>query len=198
MIAEGEQRLPPTEMERKMRELWSELLSVDASEIGLDDDFFSLGGDCVRAIQLVAAARGKAVSLTVEDVFRHLTLVDISRVATDISSRREAELTPFSLLKGLEATEAICSSAITQCDVSRDMVEDIYPCTPLQEGLFALSTKNSGAYISRRSIPLPISVDMDRFRNAWEATVKSYAILRTSIVQTKFGMMQVVLKKTID
>lgn len=198
MIAEGEQRLPPTEMERKMRELWSELLSVDASEIGLDDDFFSLGGDCVRAIQLVAAARGKAVSLTVEDVFRHLTLVDISRVATDISSRREAELTPFSLLKGLEAAEAICSSAITQCDVSRDMVEDIYPCTPLQEGLFALSTKNSGAYISRRSIPLPISVDMDRFRNAWEATVKSYAILRTSIVQTKFGMMQVVLKKTID
>ena len=198
MAAEGKNQLPSTEMEMKIRDLWSELLSVDASEIGLDDDFFSLGGDCVRAIQLVAAARTNSVSLTVEGVFRHPTLAEISHVATDISPRQEAELTPFNLLKALEATEAICSNAIAQCDVSRDMVEDIYPCTPLQEGLFALSTKTSGAYITRRSIPLPMSVDMDRFRNAWEATVWSNAILRTSIVQTKFGMMQVVLKRNID
>ena len=198
ITAEGKKRLPSTEMERKIRELWSELLSVEASEIGLDDDFFSLGGDCVRAIQLVAAARSNSVSLTVEGVFRHPTLAEISHVATDIGPCQDAELTPFSLLKGPEATEAICSNAIAQCDVSRDMVEDIYPCTPLQEGLFALSTKTSGAYITRRSIPLPMSVDMDRFRNAWEATVWSYTILRTSIVQTKFGMMQVVLKRNID
>ena len=197
ITAEGEKRLPSTEMETKIRELWSELLSVDASEIELDYDFFSLGGDCVRAIQLVAAARGKSVSLTVEDVFRHPTLADISHIATDIGPRQEAELSPFNLLKGLEDTEAIWSNAIAQCDVSREMVEDIYPCTPLQEGLFALSTKTSGGYISRHRIPLPISVDMDRFRNAWEVTVESYAILRTSMVQTKFGMMQIVLKKNI-
>ena len=198
ITAEGKKRLPSTEMERKIRELWSELLSVDASEIGLDDDFLSLGGDCVRAIQLVAAARSNSVSLTVEDVLRHPTLVEISHVATNIGPCQEAELTPFSLLRGLEATEAICSDAIAQCDVSRDMVEDIYPCTPLQEGIFALSTKTSGAYITRRSIPLPMSLDIDRFRNAWEATVRSYAILRTTIVQTKIGMMQVVLKRNID
>ena len=198
IIAEGEKRLPSTEMERKIRELWSELLSVPASEIGLEDDFFRLGGDCVKAIELVAAARGKSVSLVVEDVFYHPTLVDMSHVSTDISSHREAELTPFTLLRELKATEAICSDAIAQCHITRDMLEDVYPCTPLQEGLFALSTKDLGSYVKRFSLSLPIAVDMDRFRNAWEATVKSYAILRTSIVQTKFGMMQAVLKRNID
>ena len=133
-----------------------------------------------------------------QNVSSHPTLVDMSHVSTDISSRRQAELTPFSLLGGPEAAEAICSNAIAQCDVGRDMVEDVYPCTPLQEGLFALSAKDTGSHVTRHSILLPTSVDMNRFRNAWEATVKSYAILRTSIVQTKFGMMQVVLKTNID
>ncbi|KAI4225077.1 MAG: hypothetical protein L6R40_008392, partial [Gallowayella cf. fulva] len=198
IAAEGEKRWPSTEMEKRIRELWSEVLSVPASAMGLDDNFFRLGGDSISAIKLVAAARGESVSLVVGDVFRHPTLVDMSHVSTDIGSHREAELTPFTLLKGLEATEAICSDVIAQCDITRDMVEDVYPCTPLQEGLLALSTKDSGSYVTRHSLSLPTAVDMNRFRNAWEATVESHAILRTSIVQIKSGMVQVVLKKNID
>jgi len=51
-------RQPQTELERDIAALWAELL--DVGEVGLDDDFFALGGDSITAAELMAtvAARG--------------------------------------------------------------------------------------------------------------------------------------------
>jgi acyl carrier protein len=49
---------PRSETERKLATLWSELLHVDSSHIGVDHDFFDLGGHSLRAMQVLARVRG--------------------------------------------------------------------------------------------------------------------------------------------
>jgi acyl-CoA synthetase (AMP-forming)/AMP-acid ligase II/thioesterase domain-containing protein/aryl carrier-like protein len=56
---------PRTATERQLAELWRELLGV--GEIGVDDDFFALGGDSILAAELVARLReegARSLSLT--------------------------------------------------------------------------------------------------------------------------------------
>ena len=45
--------LPSTFQERKMADIWADVLGIDLSRIGLDTDFFELGGQSLKAIRLV-------------------------------------------------------------------------------------------------------------------------------------------------
>jgi amino acid adenylation domain-containing protein len=47
-----ERRLPDTELERQCLDLWGDVLGIDG--IGVDDDFFDLGGDSLTAVRLLA------------------------------------------------------------------------------------------------------------------------------------------------
>lgn len=83
--------------------------------------------------------------------------------------------------------------------IQKELIEDIYPCTPLQEGLIALSIEQPGAYVSQTVIPLPRGVDVERFKKAWEAVVKSSAVLRTRIIYNeKRGSLAVVMKEGVE
>ncbi len=61
-------------------------------------------------------------------------------------------------------------------------VEDIYPLSPMQQGLLfhARSDPSTGAYVERISWTLGGELDPDAFRAAWEHAVKAHPILRTS------------------
>lgn len=48
----------PTATEAMMREIWQEVLDVD--EVGLDDDFYALGGTSLLTTQLLAALRRRS------------------------------------------------------------------------------------------------------------------------------------------
>ena len=79
--------------------------------------------------------------------------------------------------------------------MSPEDVEDLFHCTPLQEGLLALSEKRQGAYIGRNVMKLSRSVDVDRFREVWEEVVSKTPILRTRIVNLPGqGLFQTVIK----
>ncbi|MFF4806188.1 non-ribosomal peptide synthetase [Streptomyces sp. NPDC001351] len=57
-----------TAAEKLLADLCAELLGVE--RVGLDDNFFSLGGNSLLGIQLSAQARRKGLTLTPTDVFR--------------------------------------------------------------------------------------------------------------------------------
>ncbi|KAL8417423.1 hypothetical protein RB596_007520 [Gaeumannomyces avenae] len=104
---------------------------------------------------------------------------------------------PFSLLTGDESERlSLVRLAAEQCRVPREHIEDMYPCTPLQEGMVLLSAKTPRAYAATFAYALPAAVDPDRFSAAWDATVRAHAILRTRIIQTDSqASLQVVLCK---
>ena len=77
-------RLPFTDSQRAVADVFSELLGV--ARVGLDDDFFALGGDSIVSIQLVARLKARGVVVSARDVFERRTVVDIASVAGDVEA----------------------------------------------------------------------------------------------------------------
>ncbi|WP_017574076.1 FkbM family methyltransferase, partial [Nocardiopsis halotolerans] len=74
--AHEERRAPlRTEAQRTVARVWSELLRVEADDLGEDSDFFSLGGNSLLVTRLVnRLARGAGAELAIQDVFDSPTL----------------------------------------------------------------------------------------------------------------------------
>jgi len=82
---------PQTEVERRLAEVWSELLR--ARQVGRDDNFFELGGDSILSIQIVARARQAGIRLSPRQLFEHPTVAGLALVAQVDPARIEEELT---------------------------------------------------------------------------------------------------------
>ncbi|WP_124396555.1 non-ribosomal peptide synthetase, partial [Rhodococcus wratislaviensis] len=72
-------RPPQTETEELLAGLFEDVLGLDS--VGADDSFFSLGGDSILSIQLVARARAAGVILSPRDVFDHRTVAGLAAAA---------------------------------------------------------------------------------------------------------------------
>ncbi|RDL40220.1 uncharacterized protein BP5553_00199 [Venustampulla echinocandica] len=194
-------RAPSTEMEQVMSKLWGFVLNIDSNLISAEDNFFGRGGDSVGAMKLISAARGKGISLTVANVFQKPTLLDLAADATTLPGTEISNILsvikPFSMLRTDDINKLILEIS-TKCRVEAESIEDIYPCTALQEGLVSLSNKDPGAYVAQNIYRLAPSIDLDRFRAAWQRVVEAEVILRTRVVYTEFfGFLQVVVREPI-
>ncbi|MET9546762.1 amino acid adenylation domain-containing protein [Streptomyces sp. NPDC006627] len=78
---EAERRGPRDEPERVLCGIFGEVLGQPA--VGIDEDFFALGGDSIRSIQVVSRARKAGLSLTTRDIFTHKTVAALARTAAE-------------------------------------------------------------------------------------------------------------------
>jgi amino acid adenylation domain-containing protein len=188
----AEKREPTTETELKLGSLWAKVLGGDA-DFSANDNFFSMGGDSLRAMRLVAAAREQGIVLTVPDIMLNSTLSAMAAKATPLSEADTEDVQPFSLIgRDWDAEQARVESA-RLCVVDPTAVEDVYPCTPLQEGLMALSAKFNDAYVAQRVATLPREVAR-KLKGAFDTSVEDLPVLRTRIINASGrGLFQVVL-----
>lgn len=71
--------------EQDLARLYASVLGLNASAaqgIDREDNFFSLGGDSIRAIQLVSLARSDGYHFTLKDIFASETLAGLAATAT--------------------------------------------------------------------------------------------------------------------
>ncbi|WP_447009228.1 non-ribosomal peptide synthase/polyketide synthase [Saccharothrix hoggarensis] len=92
-VGDGEFVAPRTPVEAELARIWAEVLG--AERIGVDDNFFAVGGDSILSIQLVSRARQAGLHLTSRDVFRHQTIAELAPVVT-----RTAEAAPERVFTG--------------------------------------------------------------------------------------------------
>lgn len=189
-----------TEREAIMLELWSLVLKLDKSRIQRQSDFFQLGGDSISAMRLVKYCRPKSLLFNVSDVFRHSQFQELCRIASDAVHDKRPQagvkiVSPFSLLS-LNHKDRLLSSAASACGVPEEAVEDIYPCTPFQEGVFALTAGNSSAYVQHTGIGFSDLLDLNRVLSSWVAVIDQNPILRTRLVQWEenAALFQVVIR----
>ncbi|WP_316765125.1 condensation domain-containing protein, partial [Streptomyces herbicida] len=76
-------REPRNARERLLGELFAQALGVD--RVGLDDDFFALGGDSIVSIRLVSLARAAGIGVAVRDVFEQRTVAGLAAVAEELA-----------------------------------------------------------------------------------------------------------------
>ena len=63
---------PENELQAHMCRIYAEVLGLDGEKVGIDDDFFRLGGDSISSIQVVNRMRQQlGISISVRDVFSY-------------------------------------------------------------------------------------------------------------------------------
>ncbi|WP_431900391.1 amino acid adenylation domain-containing protein [Nonomuraea sp. bgisy101] len=145
---------PSTPAEHALVSVWSQVLGVQ--EIGIDDDFFDLGGDSLTSVRLATAARAAGLALTPKDVFTRPTIRALARDAP------RAHLEP----------------------VSSFAEHDRYPLTPLQSGLLYHALAAEGApdvYARRIDVTISGVTDPHLLLRAWQFVVDRTPALRSTV-----------------
>ena len=193
-LSDSQKKMPSTYMEKRLQELWAKELKKSADEISVEDDISQMANS-LSVISLSAKARESGILLTTADIWRYPTIAQLATVA--VSEGRtistDPDPPPFSLI-GTSRDRAALLIEIKDHWGFDASIEDIYPCTPLQEGLMALTSKEPGAYVNRRVFRLATTIDETQFRASWNAVIRASAILRTRIVKLEnLGFCQIVL-----
>ena len=162
---------PRTPVEEVLIQTWREALQVE--EVGVEDDYFALGGDSIRSIQIVGLARERDVNVEIADLFRYRTIAAIA--AAKDRAREDAEdsvpvCKPFSLISDAERR-----------DLGAD-IEDAYPLARLQAGMVYHSESDDGRrlYHDVFCYHLRVPVDRRQVAPAVAALVAAHPVLRTS------------------
>lgn len=197
-LAEEVKQGPTTEMERKLQVLWAKVLQVPVSSIGANDHFFRLGANSISAMRLVPMAREAGILLTIKHIFQHPQLDELAKAATFAEKPVTTDLRPFTLIKGTDGVKELLPLLESQYRIARETVQDAFPTSPLQEGLFSLSVRHRGTYVAQNVFRLPPGLDLNRFRQAWQIVADRNSILRSRIVHTRrWGSLSVVLQEDL-
>ncbi|KAF2257475.1 CoA-dependent acyltransferase, partial [Lojkania enalia] len=203
----GGKQLPTTAMERKLQSLWATTLALAPEAVGINDSFFRLGGDSVAAMKLTAAAHSQQIPLTVADIFRLPRLADIAAAMEEKycenNGLADEDPAPLSLWPELAQTNNVdverarlLRDVAAQCGVSADKIEDVYPCSPLQAGLMAITAQRPEAYVVQRVFRLQADLSTQQLKAAWTRLAEVLPILRTRIIPSvQANALQVVVRK---
>jgi len=94
VLAEQGMTPPRTETERKLAEIWKELLKVE--EVGVDQNFFELGGHSLLVLQVIARIRRMfEVELAVRTVFEEPTLAGLAAAVEKAEAQGLKARTPI-------------------------------------------------------------------------------------------------------
>lgn len=156
---------PRTQSERILAEAWQGVLGVPATDIDIDRSFFTMGGDSIRSIQLVANARRSGLHITVADVFRHPT---IRALATRAGRLKEAE-------EGRD-------NVPIQVPILPPEGEEMLPLSRLLEGFVTASISRRDYRVYVTSIRVSGRFDEPRLRQAAADAMARHPYLRSSIV----------------
>ena len=163
---------PRSDTERKLCELWAEVLGLH--QVGRDDDFFALGGHSLLATQLISRVR-KAfrIEIPLRVVFNHPTVhalaAEIDKVQAQAGGR-EPELQP------VPRTEAL-------------------PLSYSQQRLWFLDLLEPGS--AAYNIPLALQLDgnmnLDALVRSLDALVRRHETLRTVFPPVGEAPCQIIL-----
>ncbi|BCB77235.1 hypothetical protein Pflav_036450 [Phytohabitans flavus] len=145
-------------------------------EVGVDDDFFALGGDSIVAIQLVGRARAAGLAIRSRDVFTGRTVAGLAALAGEVVQTGPA---PSTLLALDEAERAELAGAA-----------EVLPLSPLQAGLLFHSTLDAegpDVYTVQSYFELAGPVDAAALRAAGQALLDRHANLRAGFRYLRSG-----------
>ncbi|MFB6499508.1 lichenysin non-ribosomal peptide synthetase LicA [Bacillus haynesii] len=72
----AEYKAPRTETEQMLADIWQEVLGIE--RIGISDNFFALGGDSIKGIQMASRLQQHGWKLEMKDLFQHPTIGELS------------------------------------------------------------------------------------------------------------------------
>ncbi len=166
---------PRTPIEEALAEAWREALGL--SSIGIDDNFFDVGGDSIRSIKARAKALERGVSFTLQQLFQNPTVRRLTEEISHAQVKPESRNlhTPFSMI-----------SMEDRGKVSAD-IEDAYPISQLQAGMVFHSEYSADYSIYVSSLHLRLPFDSEKMQSALDQMAVRHEMLRTSFDEDTFS-----------
>ena len=81
---------PGTRKEKLLVEVWTKILGVEG--IGTTDNFFSVGGDSIKSIQIISRVRSEGYEMSIKDIFTSLTIKELALTLKEIKSVSDQSL----------------------------------------------------------------------------------------------------------
>ncbi len=141
---------PQTGKEKLLAEVWQELLGFE--KIGLNDNFFKLGGDSIVAIQMIAKAKQKGLKITPVQIFQNQTLQKL----------------------------AFAAKETTIVDAEQGLVQGIAPLTPIQHYFFEKKFANYNHWNQSVFLKVNELLDESKLREAVKTLILHHDELRAA------------------
>ncbi|MGH3854188.1 MAG: amino acid adenylation domain-containing protein, partial [Pseudonocardiaceae bacterium] len=139
---------PRTATEQALADIWAEVLGVEP--VGVESNFFELGGDSILSIQLVFRARKAGFTVTSRDIFFNQTVAELASAVTAAHSERS----------------------------DREPVTGLTPLTPIQHWFFRTHPVNPHHFNHSMVVELDEAVDHQNLERALEVLLVHHDALR--------------------
>ncbi len=140
---------PRSETEQILARLWCDLLHLDG--VGIDDDYFELGGDSIISIQMISRARQAGIHVEPRDLVRHPTIASLAATADAAEPPAEAE------------PESVAGEV---------------PLAPVQRWFFDLNLAHPAHWNQSQLFEVPADIDCAAFERALQHCVEHHPQLR--------------------
>ena len=162
---------PRGETEQILADIWSEVLGI--KPVGINDNFFEMGGDSILSIQIVVRAKEAGIYLTPKQLFQHQTIAELAQVTGTLPEARESTSEEPGPVK-------LDQQQLEKLAKFGGEIEDNYPLTPTQQGILfhSLSEPDSGVYTTQLVCELRGGLDEEALQAAWQTVVRRHQSLR--------------------
>ncbi|WP_439674075.1 amino acid adenylation domain-containing protein [Embleya sp. MST-111070] len=153
---------PRNRREEILCAVFAEVLGLES--VGIGDDYFALGGDSIRSVQVVARAKARGITVGVREIFEHRT---VARLAESVAGR-DAEQGPIlAELPGGGVGPA--------------------PLTPMAAHVLALGG-GIGRFSMSAMLTLPERIDRAELLGALQAVLDRHDVLRSRLDRARPGL----------
>ena len=195
---------PRTPTEERLAAIWAQVLGVD--RVGVDDNFFRLGGDSFLVMRLVEGiTRELGIELAPGMVFEYPTIA----AQAEHTEQREVLVPPNAIRPDTTTItpDLLPLISLEQADIDRIVanvpggvanIQDIYALSPLQEGMLFHHRLASGRdpYVTVRRMVFPGRALLDRYLGAVQQLVDRHDVFRTAFAWDGLSTpAQIVLRK---
>ncbi|NQZ06411.1 MAG: amino acid adenylation domain-containing protein [Algicola sp.] len=166
-------RQPRTPLETTLCKVWAQVLVCE--RIGIDDNFFAMGGDSIRVLELVKVMEEHNLIYDVQDVFLYQSISQLSS-ANVLSKQSNVKSVPMHLIEEYTPERSADS-----------LYEDAYPLTSMQQ-LMVDKQQQFGSFIYTPAHLLSLDttiIDQQRLIDVLTFLIQKNPTLRTEIVKTE-------------
>ena len=149
---------PRDDIEKRVVDIWAEVLRLEASVIGIDSSFFELGGQSLKQVYLISQVQKEfSVKVPLSEIFQRQTIRELAEYI------REAALDEYIAIEPVEEKE-------------------YYPLSSAQKRLYILRRIDleETVYNVPQLVTLNQEMDRERFEYAFQHLVRRHESIRTS------------------
>lgn len=107
---------PQSPVEHKLAEIWQQVLGLE--QVGMNDNFFGLGGDSIMSIQIVSRAKQHGLRVTTQQLFQHQTIAKLAQAVEPIDETAQSE--------PLLTTESLNPDDLAEMGFADDELDDLF------------------------------------------------------------------------